>query len=232
MDILKSFLSFLKNFLEYPPKVQLGWFITIFVVMGWVWYLSIWTKEAIKQNDNLLNQVNSESDLKTDTRLNSKSKQPKRSKENILPKPKQSAEEIMVDIPLVEGEDPDKDILRTVYPNLSSVGSQVNFRAVVDLFSISDSDRRPLKNLTNKDFSIIERYASKEIQVNDFKIQPLKLPIRIIIMIDSSGSMSGKTSIQRNGSFLSKIEVVKEAAISFIEVLADNACKEGRELTA
>ena len=104
-----------------------------------------------------------------------------------------------------------------------SKGSPVKLRTVVNLFSTSNRLRKPVKNLTEKNFIVTEEHSSRKVKVNALEVKPLASPIRVILLIDASSSMEEMTNIrlEREKRYLSKIEVVQGATVSFVKNLSD-----------
>jgi hypothetical protein len=88
----------------------------------------------------------------------------------------------------------------------------VILRTVIN--TLSNGNRKPITALSPDNFSIQETYQNKKMNARVLKVTPLSIPLAIIILLDTSGSMAYDT---KNGNTSKKFEHAKKAVLLFVE---------------
>jgi hypothetical protein len=91
------------------------------------------------------------------------------------------------------------------------------------LSSIAENNRKPINVLLPDNFSIIETYKNDLKRANIYSATPSSTRADIIVLVDTSGSMSEPTDIlNANGENLTKLEVVRDAVNLFFNDLSNS----------
>ncbi len=112
---------------------------------------------------------------------------------------------------------------------LTFSGGQIHVTASGDIIlktvisSIAENNRKPINILLPENFSIVETFKNDLKRANIYSVTPSSTSADIIVLIDTSGSMSEPTDmLNKNGEPLTKLEVVKEAINLFFNELSNS----------
>jgi hypothetical protein len=116
-----------------------------------------------------------------------------------------------------------------VVPDLAFSNTQMHVTTNGDVIlrtvisSIAENNRKPINILLPDNFSIIETYNNDLKRANIYSVVPSSTSVDIIVLIDTSGSMSEPTDIlNEKGEPLTKLEVVKDAVNLFLNDLSSS----------
>lgn len=116
-----------------------------------------------------------------------------------------------------------------VVPDLAFSNTQLHVTTSGDVIlrtvisSIAENNRKPINVLLPENFSIVETYKNDLKRANIYSVVPSSTSADIIVLIDTSGSMSEPTDIlDEKGEHLTKLEVVKDAVNLFFSDLSSS----------